>query len=507
MASLRESEIVAVIGAGTMGAGIAQVAACAGHPVLIYDIQPGAASAAVTRIEEAIQRLVDKRRMAEVDQRRILDNLGIAESLEQLAPAGLVVEVVLERLDVKQTVFAQLEYICPETTLFATNTSSISVTAIGKALRHPERLAGLHFFNPAPVMKLVEVISGLQTSHEVAQTLFLTAKKWGKEPVHAKSTPGFIVNRVARPFYAEALRAYQEGLASFSVIDSVLREAGGFRMGPFELMDLIGNDVNYAVTESVYNAFYQDRRFMPSLIQKEYVDAGRYGRKSGAGFYDYPAAANDAPPSEHRKKRIDTILVSGDLRAAQALVGLAEERGIRVQHAAGDQAYIQVGNCRLALSDGRTATQRCHQDGIENLVLFDLALDFRQARQVAIATSDQACREALEDAIAFFEALDKKVALLDDLPGLLVLRTLAMLVNEGSDAALQGVCTALAVDQAMKSGVNYPLGPLEWGQKVGLDYILGALNNLEASYGDGRYRSSLLLQRKVSANQLYYQPV
>lgn len=506
MASLRQSEIVAVVGAGTMGAGIAQVAASAGHTVLLFDIQENAAAAAVERIDSATQRLIEKKRITRSDQEQMIQRINPVGSLDELKNASIVIEVVLERLEVKQDLFSSLEDICGESTIFATNTSSISITAIGRELRNPERLVGMHFFNPAPIMKLVEVISGLLTSPAVAETVFLSAKKWGKEPVHAKSTPGFIVNRVARPFYAEALRAVQEGAATFATVDTVLKEAGGFRMGPFELMDLIGNDVNYSVTESVYNAYYQDRRFTPSLIQKGFVDAGLFGRKSGAGFYNYQITSKEPEPKKHcERKCVKSVVVSGDLGIAQSLVTLAEERSIKVLKGSGN-GYIQVGKATLALTDGRLATIRSQEDRLEDLVVFDLAIDFASTKRIAIAPSDQASNEALKDAISFFEALGKKISVIDDSPGLIVMRTLAMLVNEGSDAVLQGVCTSLAVDQAMKAGLNYPLGPLEWGQRVGLDYILKVLDNLEGGYGDGRYRSSLLLQRKACSSQLYYQP-
>ena len=284
---LPQQAIIAVVGTGAMGAGIAQVAAAAGHPVKLLDNRPGAAEKAVAGIRAQFAKMAEKGKLTAAAAQAAGERLIPVSSLADLADAALVTEAIVENLEAKQTLFSDLEAIVGADCIFGTNTSSISVTAIGAALQRPERLAGLHFFNPAPLMALVEIVSGLATDKAVADTLFATASAWGKTPVHAKSTPGFIVNRVARPYYAEALRLAQEGAADYATIDACCREAGGFRMGPFELMDMIGHDVNFAVTNSVWRAFYNDQRFLPSLIQQELVDAGFIGRKSGRGFYDY----------------------------------------------------------------------------------------------------------------------------------------------------------------------------------------------------------------------------
>ena len=278
--------VVAVVGAGAMGAGIAQVAAMAGHRVRLLDNRPDVAARAVAGIQAQLAKMAERGRLTAADAAAAGKRLTPVHALADLAGAGLVVEAIVEDLAEKQALFADLEGIAGRDCLLCSNTSAISLTAIGAALNHPERLAGLHFFNPAPLMALVEVVSGLATKPTVAATLFATAAAWGKTPVHARSTPGFIVNRVARPYYGEALRLAQEGAADCATIDAVMREAGDFRMGPFELMDLIGNDVNFAVTHSVWRAFFHDPRFGPSLLQQERVDAGLLGRKSGRGFYD-----------------------------------------------------------------------------------------------------------------------------------------------------------------------------------------------------------------------------
>ena len=280
---LPQQAVIAVVGTGAMGAGIAQVAAAAGHPVKLLDARPDAAARAVAGIRAQFSKMAEKGKLTATAAEAAGNRLIAVEQLADLADAALVVEAIVENLDAKQKLYADLEAIVGPDCIFGTNTSSISVTAIGAALKRPERLAGLHFFNPAPLMALVEIVSGLATDRAVADTLFASAAAWGKTPVHAKSTPGFIVNRVARPYYAEALRLAQEGAADYATIDACCREAGGFRMGPFELMDMIGHDVNFAVTNSVWRAFYNDQRFLPSLIQQELVDAGFYGKKSGRG--------------------------------------------------------------------------------------------------------------------------------------------------------------------------------------------------------------------------------
>ncbi len=324
---------VAVVGAGTMGAGIAQVAAVAGHPVMVYDAAEGAAGRAVAAVRDRVARLVARGRLDQVDLQ-----LAVAADLGELAPAGCVIEAVAEDLAVKQALFADLEKIVTPDCVLATNTSSLSPTAIAAGLSHPGRLVGLHFFNPAPVMRLVEVVSGLATDPAVAAAVTRLAEDWGKQVVQASATPGFIVNRVARPFYAEALRLAEERAASPATIDAVLTQAGGFRMGPFALMDLVGQDVNEAVTRSVWSAFGSDPRFAPSLLQRAMVEAGWLGRKTGRGWYRYgedaePPEAGAAParsaPSyvtEHGESPLRVLLArSGvEIRAGEGRDGTAE---------------------------------------------------------------------------------------------------------------------------------------------------------------------------------------
>jgi len=289
---------IGVVGAGAMGSGIAQLAAQAGHTVVLVDQSESALERSAAALAKVAARLVEKGKWSVADSERIQSAIDRTTELDSLAACNWVIEAIVEDLGVKQSLFQSLETIVAPDAVLATNTSSLSVTAIAGKLQHPERFMGLHFFNPAPLMALVEVVPALQTDAAHVDRAKTMMDAWGKSPVVTKDTPGFIVNRVARPFYGEALRIFEEGLASRETIDAAMRNAG-FRMGPFELMDLIGNDVNYAVSCSVFEAFYNDPRYRPSLIQKQHVDAGWLGRKSGKGYYTYgegqaPQTANDA---------------------------------------------------------------------------------------------------------------------------------------------------------------------------------------------------------------------
>lgn len=282
---------IGLIGAGTMGTGIAQVAAQAGHPVLMFDTRPGAVEAALKGLHATLEKLVAKGKFTRAEADALLGRIRPAAALGDLSSCGLTIEAIVENLDIKKKLFTQLEEILGADAILASNTSSLAITAIAAACEHPERVIGLHFFNPAPVMPLVEVVPGLLTAPGLSERCAGLMRAWGKEPVTCKDTPGFIVNRVARPFYGESIRIYEEGIADMASIDQALKSVGGFRMGPFELMDLIGNDINLAVTRSVWEAFFYDPRYKPSLTQQRQVESGRLGRKTNQGYFDYSGSA------------------------------------------------------------------------------------------------------------------------------------------------------------------------------------------------------------------------
>ncbi len=493
---------IAVIGAGIMGAGIAQVAAQAGHPVLLHDARPGAAAAARDKLGATFDGLVAKGKLAAEAAQAALARIEPIDALDAARDARLVVEAIVENLDAKRALFRKLEGLLGDDAVLATNTSSISVTAIANGLARPQRLVGMHFFNPVPLMKLVEVVSGLQTDPAVASSIFELARAWGKVPVHAKSTPGFIVNRIARPYYAETLALLLEQAATPQVLDACLK-AAGFRMGPCELMDLIGHDTNFAVTQSVYEANFYDKRYQPSLVQREMVDGGLLGRKSGSGFYAYPEGVPALPVAVHEAPATAReVVVHGDGAIADALEAaaaraLAPEGWGPARERASGWTGLAIDGARLVMTDGRPAHRIARESGVEDAVVFDRLLQpaALAGSALAFAAAPQASAAWRTQARAWLAALGCAPLAVADTPGLVVARTVAMLVNEAADAVQQGVCTPEAADAAMKLGVSYPAGPFEWLAGWSIEGVAGVIDALDACYRGERYRVSPWLQR------------
>ncbi|MBL8324635.1 MAG: 3-hydroxyacyl-CoA dehydrogenase [Rubrivivax sp.] len=500
---------VLVVGAGLMGAGIVQVAAQAGHPVKLFDMREGAAAGAKAKLAATLDGLVAKGKLEAVAASAALARITPITALEQAGDARLVIEAVVEQLDAKRGLFGQLEGIVTAGCVLATNTSSISITAIANGLKHPGRVVGMHFFNPVPLMKLVEVVSGLQTERGVADAIFELSKAWGKTPVHAKSTPGFIVNRIARPYYAETLALLLEQAGQPQVLDACLK-AAGFRMGPCELMDLVGHDTNFAVTQSVYEANFYDKRYVPSRLQREMVDGGLFGRKSGQGFYRYgegaampalPVAVHAAPATAHE------VTVHGegaiaDLLEAAATKALAGQGWGPARDGESAWTGLRIDGARLVLTDGRTAQQVAAEMGVADVTVFDrpLVVPALPGTALAHATAPTAGDSWRTQAPAWLAALGFAPLPLADAPGLVVARTVAMLINEAADAVLQGVCSPEGADAAMKLGVNYPAGPFEWLARWGPGGAQGVIRILQAldeHYRGERYRVSPWLRRRA----------
>ncbi|MEV6314108.1 3-hydroxyacyl-CoA dehydrogenase [Streptomyces sp. NPDC051776] len=506
MTAIDRTGTVGVVGTGTMGQGIAQVALVAGHPVRLYDVAPGLAATAVDAIMARLDRLVEKGRLTPGERDAARGRLDPVGDVAGLAEAELVVEAILEDVAAKQQLFTALESVVRDDCLLATNTSSLSVTEIAGALRRPGRVVGLHFFNPAPLLPLVEVVSGFATDEAAATRAYETAAAWGKTPVRCSDTPGFIVNRVARPFYAEAFRLYEERAAAPATLDAVLRESGGFRMGPFELTDLIGQDVNEAVTRSVWEAFFRDPKFTPSMAQRRLVQAGLHGRKSGRGWFGYgEGEEKPAPLTAEPAKAPDAVVIHGDLGPAGVLPELIAEAGIGVTHAPAPRpsegslgsGFIELpGGAPLSLTDGSLATT-----GPDGGIRFDLALDYRAAGRIALAASDTARPESLQAAVGLFQVLGKQVSVIDDVPGMVVARTVAMLVDFAADAVARGVAGPQDVDTAMRLGVNYPRGPLQWGDDLGPRWVRTVLGNLQDAYPGSRYAPSQMIRRRAAAER------
>ncbi|MCP5145940.1 MAG: 3-hydroxyacyl-CoA dehydrogenase [Gammaproteobacteria bacterium] len=487
---------VAVVGAGAMGRGIALVAASAGHTVLLFDAIAGTADKARTQLGRDLDRLVERGRITVDEARARLARIVPAAGLDDLRDVSLVIEAVVEDMSIKRDLFQQLESLVAPDAVLATNTSSLSITGLACELRYPGRFAGMHFFNPAPVLPLVEIVHGASTDRSVIAQLQATAVAWGKTPVVCGSSPGFIVNRVARPFYGEAMRALEEGAATPATIDALMRESGGFRMGPFELTDLIGQDVNYSVTESVYKAFHEDPRYRPCAVQQELVLAGHLGRKSGRGFYQYgdaaPAPEIDTAPAAPMPVRLQ---VFGRLGPAQPLVAMAGAAGVVVTCHDGP-GHMDIDGLKLCLSDGRLATERAATEG--PVALLDLALDYTNASRLGLAFADQVPDTMRATAIGLLQGMNKQVCIVDDVPGMVVMRTVAMLINEAVDAVYRKVANEADIETAMLRGVNYPLGLLDWLQRIGANHVLTVVQNLDRIHGDGRYRASPLLRRKAA---------
>jgi len=488
---------VGVIGAGTMGAGIAQVAAAAGHPVRLMDVRPNAAHAAYDNIAAALSGLVGKGRMSAQEREAILTRIVPVDALADLADAALVVEVIVENLEAKQSLLRELETHVHRHTILASNTSSISITALANGMAYPDRVVGMHFFNPVPLMKLVEVVSGAETAVSAADAIADLSQRWGKRPVHAKSTPGFIVNRIARPFYAEALALLQEQAATPQQLDRVARSAG-FRMGPCELMDLIGHDINYSVTVSVFDANYGDRRYVPSLVQKALLDGGRLGRKSGKGFY---AGAPSALPELLPASPVAALEIVGNSAVMLRLADWLASKEVAFSRCVeSDWNGLRIGLCggaaELHITDGRSAAQLSAERGNRALGVIDLPLLSERSDAIGIAFAPGAAAEERAAMSTALAACGLQAVEMRDVPGLLIARTVAMLINEGADAVHQGVCDEAGADLAMKLGTNYPAGPFEWLQQIGVDYTVDLLNNLFSAYRSERYRISPLLQQR-----------
>ncbi|MGB9982965.1 3-hydroxyacyl-CoA dehydrogenase family protein [Herbaspirillum sp. AP21] len=380
-------------------------------------------------------------------------------------------------------------------------------TRIAASLRQPERLVGMHFFNPVQQMELVEIIRGLSSDAAVAQCVYDTAIAWGKVPVFASSTPGFIVNRLARPYYAEALRVLNERGPQPATIDAVMREAGGFRMGPFELMDLIGHDVNFSVTQSVFQAYFNDPRFTPSLIQQELVHAGHLGRKSGRGFYQY--SAEEVPLPIEDEQPCDTPTVALQIFGTHPLVEVIRARykkgRVEYHPPRADHLLMKAGPGRLYVTEGRTATQQSYDYDMPDVVLVDLALNYATTSRLMVTKADQCHPRAYEAVAGVLQACGFTLSPMADIPAMIVMRTVCMLINEAADAVNQGVCSAADADMAMKKGVNYPRGPLAWANAIGVDTVAKVLRQLSATYGEDRYRVSPLLQRLQASKRKFHE--
>jgi 3-hydroxybutyryl-CoA dehydrogenase len=478
---------LAVIGCGVMGQGIAQIAAQAGCRVLMFDTRPGAAASAKASIAASLGKLVERGKIQQPSAERATTNLMPVLSLGDLALAQLVIEAIIEKLEAKRALVAALEKIVGTDCLIATNTSSLSVTAIAAGARHPARIAGFHFFNPVPLMKVVEVIDGALTASWAAPALTALAQRFGHRPVMAKDTPGFLVNHAGRGYGTEALRLLGENVADVATIDAILRQACGFRMGPFELLDLTGLDVSHPVMESIYHQFYEEPRFRPSPITAQRLAAGLLGRKSGRGFYDYSDASTAAPAQPAAGTPPKSAWIAEGHNRAQ----IAEIAGAAVLSSPKPDSLCLLPllgeDCSSAVHRLGLDPQRCV--GIDALFGLDI-----HRTLIANPGTGTAWKEA---AIALFTADGKAASLVADSPGGVAQRVLATIVNIASEIAQQRIATPEDIDAAVMLGLGYPKGPLAWGDAIGPRHVLEILEQLLAITGDPRYRPSLWLRRRA----------
>jgi 3-hydroxybutyryl-CoA dehydrogenase len=486
---------VAVVGAGLMGRGIAQIAAQAGFDVAIYDVKPDAAAEARRAVAATLAMLAAKHKLTEDDAARATARIAVVGELGELSRVDLVIEAIVERLDAKQGLFAALEAIVGKRCILATNTSSLSVTAIAAACANPERVAGLHFFSPVPLMKLVEVIGGLLTDPQVVERLLAFGAALGHTPVRARDTPGFIVNHAGRGYGTEALRILGEGIADVGTIDHVLTEGAGFRMGPFALFDLTGLDVSQPVMESIYHQYYEEPRFRPSQLGAQRLAAGVLGRKTGRGFYDYGSgAAPVAPPPVPATAPARRVWVSArDTVARQRVASLVARLGADVDSDAqpARDAVCLVLPCGC---DATTAALDERLDPIRTLAL-DVLPDIAKHRTLM---TTPVTRPEVRDAVhALFAADGGSVAIIHDSPGFIVQRVLSHIVNIACDIAQQRIAAPADIDLAVRIGLAYPMGPLTWGDALGPARVLAILSELARAYGDPRYRPSPWLSRRA----------
>jgi 3-hydroxybutyryl-CoA dehydrogenase len=526
MAGAARSFKVGIVGAGVMGRGIAQVMAQASATVLLHDAAPQAAGRAVDAVRQAWQRLADKGKLDAAQVAANLARIRVVDSLGEMAGCDVVIEAIVERLDAKQALFAALEKVVDSEVILATNTSSLSVTAIAAGCRHPARIAGLHFFNPVPLMRIVEIIGGVRTAPATLETLKALVATTSHAGVEAQDTPGFLINHAGRGYTTEALRAVQEGVTSFAEVDLIMREqirfgTGGFRLGPFELLDLTGLDVSQPVMESIYRQFYDEPRFRPSVIGAQRAAAGLFGRKSGEGFYAYPAegagtpagagasagangagstagtsAAASLPASQAASKPVPVFVVEEE--HAPSLPGLVERLGGRL---AGSAAETADGGFVLIAPLGDDASSYAAQRGLpaQRTVAIDTLFDpaVRGCRRRSLMPTVATDATALQSAADLFAADGAAVSLLRDSTGFVAQRIIAMIVSIGSEIAQQRIARPADIDLAVRAGLGYPAGPLAMGDELGPRRILQILQAIHSNTGDPRYRPGGWLRRRA----------
>lgn len=487
---------IAVVGTGAMGRGIAQIAAQAGSTVTLYDTQPAAMAAAQQAITSQWDKLLEKGRMNAATVAACKARLHCASTLADLASCDLVVEAIVERLEVKAALFAQLEEIVRPDAVLASNTSSLSITAIAAKLKHPQRVAGYHFFNPVPLMKVVEVIAGLKTEPTVCTGLSEYARQMGHTPVTAQDTPGFIVNHAGRGYGTEALRIVSEGVADFATIDRILKDQAGFKLGPFELMDLTALDVSHPVMESIYHQYYEEPRYRPSVITAQRLAGGMVGRKVGEGFYRYEnnvAQVSPEPPVP-QVQDMPPVWVSPRAARRAELLQLLKDLGAKIE--TGQSPSMHALTLVAPLGFDITTVAVVERLDPARTVGIDMLIDDAATKRRVLATNPATRADMRDAAHALFARDGKAVSVIRDSGGFVTQRVVATIVNIATDICQQRICTPADLETAVTLGLGYPLGPLAMGNLYGPTNVLEVLFNMQTVYGDTRYRPSPWLRRR-----------
>ena len=487
---------IGIVGAGAMGTGIAQIAAQAGSVVQLFDLRCETAIKARNVVFLQWDKLLAKGRLDDSTVKAFKSRLFVADTLVNLSGCHLIVEAVVERLDVKRALFSELEVFVDASTVLASNTSSLSVTAIAAGMVHPERFAGYHFFNPVPMMKVVEVIAGLRTETAVCERLSSFAREMGHTPVLAQDTPGFIVNHAGRAFGTEALRIVSEGIADFATIDRILRDQAGFKLGPFELMDLTALDVSHPVMESIYHQYYEEARYRPSVITAQRLAGGMLGRKSGQGFYKYndgkvELSAEKAAPNV---TEMPPVWVSPRASRRSELLQLLKTLGAQIE--TGQSASPLALTLVAPLGFDITTVAVVERLDPARTVGIDMLIDDADTKRRVLATNPVTRHDMRDAAHALFARDGKAVSVIRDSGGFVTQRVISAIVNVASDICQQGICTPADLETAVTLGLGYPMGPLAMGDRYGSTNVLEVLFNMQTVYGDQRYRPSPWLRRR-----------